>query len=115
MTVTTGRSTHRRGRREWAQIFVGGFTLWLTCLVVTLLTANANLVPTLILLGSFLVPVTFVAWSFERWRDAHLTAELTVKAFVVGAVATPLSARAATAAAESGLTGGLTAHVRRGP
>ncbi|TCO20274.1 putative MFS family arabinose efflux permease [Kribbella steppae] len=31
------------------------------------------------------------------------------------AVATPLSARAATAAAESGLTGGLTAHVRRGP
>jgi MFS family permease len=31
------------------------------------------------------------------------------------AVATPLSARGATAAAESGLTGGLTAHVRRGP
>jgi MFS family permease len=31
------------------------------------------------------------------------------------AVATPLSARAATAAAESGLTGGLTSHVRRGP
>jgi MFS family permease len=31
------------------------------------------------------------------------------------AVATPLSARAATAAAGSGLTGGLTAHVRRGP
>lgn len=92
MTVTTGRSTHRRGPREWAQIFVGGFTLWLTCLVVTLLTANANLVPTLILLGSFLVPVTFVAWSFERWRDAHLTAELMVRAFVVGGLLGVLAA-----------------------
>ena len=92
MTVTTGRSTHRRGRREWAQIFVGGFALWLTCLVVTLLTANANLVPTLILLGSFLVPVTFVVWSFERWRDADLTAELMVKAFVVGGLLGVLAA-----------------------
>jgi len=84
MTVSTSRSAHRRGRGQWVQILVAGLTLWLTSLVVTLLTANANLVPTLILLGSFLVPVTFVAWSFDRWRDEHLTAELIVKAFVVG-------------------------------
>jgi RsiW-degrading membrane proteinase PrsW (M82 family) len=55
-------------------------------LVVTLLTANANLVPTLILLGSFLVPVTFVAWSFEHWRDEHVTTELVVSAFITGGV-----------------------------
>ncbi|TCO20275.1 protease prsW family protein [Kribbella steppae] len=92
MTVTTGRSAHRRGRGQWVQILVAGFTLWLTSLVVTLLTANANLVPTLILLGSFLIPVTFVAWSFERWRDAHLTAELIVKAFLVGGLLGVLAA-----------------------
>jgi RsiW-degrading membrane proteinase PrsW (M82 family) len=67
-------------------------TLWLTSLVVTLLTGNANLVPTLILLGSFLVPVTFVAWSFERWRDAHITAELIVSAFLVGGLLGVLAA-----------------------
>jgi RsiW-degrading membrane proteinase PrsW (M82 family) len=92
MTVTAARSAHRRGRREWARILVLGFTLWLACLVVTLQTANVNLVPTLILLGSFLVPVTFVAWSFERWRDAHLTTELIVSAFVVGGLLGVLAA-----------------------
>ncbi|MFF0268318.1 PrsW family intramembrane metalloprotease [Kribbella sp. NPDC004536] len=90
--VTAGRSAHRRGRREWIQILGGGFALWLACLVVTLLTSNANLVPTLILLGSFLIPVTFVAWSFQRWRDEHLTAELIVRAFVVGGLLGVLSA-----------------------
>jgi RsiW-degrading membrane proteinase PrsW (M82 family) len=92
MAVTTGRSAHRRGHGQWIQIFLVGLTLWLTSLVVTLLTGNANLVPTLILLGSFLVPVTFVAWSFERWRDAHITAELIVSAFLVGGLLGVLAA-----------------------
>ncbi|MGW6281348.1 PrsW family intramembrane metalloprotease [Kribbella sp. NPDC055071] len=90
--VTAVRSGHRRGYGQWIRIFLVGFLLWLACLVVTLLTGNANLVPTLILLGSFLVPVTFVAWSFERWRDAHVTAELIVKAFVIGGLLGVLAA-----------------------
>jgi RsiW-degrading membrane proteinase PrsW (M82 family) len=43
-------------------------------------------VPPLILLGSFLVPVSFVAWAFEHRRDEHVTAELVVTAFVVGGI-----------------------------
>ena len=39
-----------------------GLVLWLATVVVTFLTGNPNLIPTLVLLGSFLVPVTFVAW-----------------------------------------------------
>jgi len=70
----------------WLRVFLAGLALWIACLVVTLLTANANLVPTLILLGSFLVPVTFVAWAFERWRDEDVTAELIVSAFILGGV-----------------------------
>ncbi|MGI8333397.1 PrsW family intramembrane metalloprotease [Actinomadura scrupuli] len=77
----------RAGRgRSWLKIFFAGLVLWLASLLVTLLTANTNLVPTLILLGSFLVPVTFVAWSFEHWRDEHVTTELVVRAFVAGGV-----------------------------
>jgi RsiW-degrading membrane proteinase PrsW (M82 family) len=83
MTSTTGR-TRPRTRRAWLQIFLVGLTLWVASVVITLLTANPNLVPTLILLGSFLVPVTFVAWAFERWKDQHVTAELIVTAFVLG-------------------------------
>ena len=61
-----------------------GFVLWVAAIVATLLTANPRLVPTLVLLGSFLVPVSFVAWAFEHWRDEHVTTELVVRAFVVG-------------------------------
>jgi protease PrsW len=48
-------------RRPWLQLFVGGLGLWMATVLVTFATQNANLVPTIILLGSFLVPVTFVA------------------------------------------------------
>lgn len=71
-------------RRDWLQLFVLGLLLWVAAIAVTLVTANPNLVPSLVLLGSFLVPVTFVAWLFERWRDEHVTTELGVKGFVVG-------------------------------
>lgn len=92
MTVTTSSRTHRRGGGRWREILAAGTTLWLVSLVVTLLTANTNLVPTLILLGSFLVPVTFVAWSFGRWRDEHVTAELIMSCFIVGGVLGVLAA-----------------------
>jgi RsiW-degrading membrane proteinase PrsW (M82 family) len=63
-----------------------GLVLWTASLIVILVTANANLVPTLILLGSFLTPVTFVVWAFENWRVEEVTGELVVIAFVVGGV-----------------------------
>jgi protease PrsW len=78
-----GRASGRR-RRAWRRIFGVGATLWLACLVTIGVTGNPALVPSLILLGSFLVPVTFVAWAFETWRDEDVTTELLVVAFVVG-------------------------------
>ncbi len=74
----------RRDGREWLRILVIGFALWVAAIVATLLTANPHLVPTLVLLGSFLVPVSFVAWAFEHWQDEDVTTELVVRAFVVG-------------------------------
>ncbi|GAA5194741.1 hypothetical protein GCM10023322_59890 [Rugosimonospora acidiphila] len=71
---------------NWKRVFVVGLLLWLATVVVTLLTRNPVLVPTLVLLGSFLVPVSFVTWALQRWRDEHVTTELVVRAFVVGGV-----------------------------
>jgi RsiW-degrading membrane proteinase PrsW (M82 family) len=53
--------------------------------VVTFVTGNTNLVPTVILLGSFLVPVTFATYAFER-ADQVLTAQRILAAFVYGGV-----------------------------
>ncbi|GAA0504038.1 hypothetical protein Ade02nite_35080 [Paractinoplanes deccanensis] len=74
-----------RRRPAWAVILITGLLLWLATVAVTFLTANANLVPTLVLLGSFLVPVTFVAWAYSH-RDEVITVEALFRLFVVGGI-----------------------------
>jgi protease PrsW len=81
--VMAGRA---RARRAWARIFLGGLALWLAAVVVTFVTRNANLVPTVILLGSFLVPVTFVAYAFEHRASDILTEQTIFVGFVYGGV-----------------------------
>jgi RsiW-degrading membrane proteinase PrsW (M82 family) len=60
--------------------------------VVTFVTGNPNLVPTLVLLGSFLVPVSFVVWAFGRRHSGEVTAELLFSTFVTGGVLGVLAA-----------------------
>jgi protease PrsW len=79
-------------RRPWLRIFLGGLALWILTVIVTFLTRNPNLVPTLVLVGSFLVPVTFVAWAFERRDTGELTAPLVLNTFIVGGVLGVLAA-----------------------
>jgi RsiW-degrading membrane proteinase PrsW (M82 family) len=67
-------------------MFGAGLVLWILSAVVIYLTGNPNLIPTLVLLGSFLVPVTFVAWAFERRDSGEITAELVFRTFIVGGV-----------------------------
>ncbi|MFJ5263753.1 PrsW family intramembrane metalloprotease [Streptomyces sp. NPDC088387] len=50
----------------WRHCLWGGLALWVLTALVTYATKNTTLLPTLILLGSFLVPVTFVLWAYER-------------------------------------------------
>lgn len=72
--------------RPWLRMFLVGLALWLGAVVVTFLTGNPNLIPTVVLLGSFLVPVTFVAWAFGRRDTGELTPELLFTTFVTGGV-----------------------------
>jgi len=75
-----------RQRRWWLRIFLIGLVLWLATVAVIFLTGNVNLIPTLVLLGSFLVPVTFVAWAFERRETGEITATLVLSTFITGGV-----------------------------
>ena len=81
-----------RAARPWLRIFLIGLVLWLATVVVTFLTSNPNLIPTLVLLGSFLVPVTFVAWAFERRDTGELTASLVFNTFLTGGILGVLAA-----------------------
>ncbi|HEX8134748.1 MAG TPA: PrsW family glutamic-type intramembrane protease, partial [Actinomycetes bacterium] len=85
---TTAAEPETRTPREgpsWVRIFVSGLTLWSAAVLVTFATRNVNLIPTIILLGSFLVPVAFVSYAFGR-ADAVVTAQRIFTAFVYGGV-----------------------------
>jgi protease PrsW len=85
MTLAASPSRTRH-RRAWLRIFLGGVALWIATGVVTFITLNPNLVPTLILIGSFLVPVTFVAYAFEHRASDTLTEHTIFVGFVYGGV-----------------------------
>src|SRR5690349_23681391 len=67
-------------------MFMTGLGLWVAAVVIIFVTGNANLIPTVVLLGSFLVPMTFVAWAFERRETGEITAGLIFSTFVTGGV-----------------------------
>ncbi|MFI2236592.1 PrsW family intramembrane metalloprotease [Streptomyces chrestomyceticus] len=69
----------------WRRCLWGGLALWVLTAVVTYATRNTTLLPTLILLGSFLVPVAFVLWAYEKHGRA-LGAHTLLSCFVVGGV-----------------------------
>jgi hypothetical protein len=87
VNISTSHAHPRRwwSERPWLQVFLGGLTLWSATVAVTFATGNVNLVPTIILLGSFLVPVAFVTYAFGR-ADAVVTAQRVFTAFVYGGV-----------------------------
>lgn len=87
----SGARAHRRGR-GWLRILTTGLALWVAAVLVTYLTGNPNLIPTLVLLGSFTVPAAFVAWAFEHRHSGELTPELVLRTFTVGGVLGVLAA-----------------------
>jgi protease PrsW len=74
--------THRHG--WWWKALLGGIALWIVTIVVTILTQNVNLIPTLILLGSFLVPFIVVLFVAERINGSFSVTQLMVAFFVGG-------------------------------
>ncbi len=74
--------THRHG--WWWKVLIAGTLLWLLTIATTVLTLNANLVPTLILLGSFLVPFAVVLFAAERVSTTFPIASLMITFFVGG-------------------------------
>jgi protease PrsW len=53
-------------RRRWFQVFVSGLILLYLVERTLVATSNPNYVPSIILLGAFLVPITFVTYLYER-------------------------------------------------
>lgn len=90
--ATTQRQPASRRRWRWLIVFLIGLVLWGAAVIVTALTQNPTLIPTDVLLGSFLVPVTAVIWNYDRDLDSALSGERIFTTFVVGGVLGVLAA-----------------------
>jgi len=76
--------TRTRRHGWWWKALLAGGVLWVLTIVVTAVTLNANLIPTLILIGSFLVPFAVVLFAAERISTSYSVTHLLVAFFVGG-------------------------------
>ena len=68
---------------SWVRILIGGLALWVATVLITFATQNANLIPIIILLGSFLIPVTFVSYAMRK-ADQVISGAQIFSGFVYG-------------------------------
>src|SRR5438067_10592467 len=81
-----------RSRRSWLRTLGTGSLLWVIAVIVTGLTGSITMIPTVILLGSFLVPATAVIWYLDHYHSDLATPALAARAFIVGGVCGVLAA-----------------------
>ncbi|MDO8491009.1 MAG: PrsW family intramembrane metalloprotease, partial [Dehalococcoidia bacterium] len=73
-------------QQRWLQLLGGGVFLFAVTEQALLVTGNLNFVPTIMLLGAFVVPITFVAYFYEHVRDRDISMPLLTSCFFVGGI-----------------------------
>jgi protease PrsW len=82
-----GNTRELRGQRwapQWWAILLIGLALWILSVGAAFMTSNLLLLPTIVLLGSFLVPVTGVVWYLDHDPSPALSPRRITTAFIVG-------------------------------
>src|SRR5579859_944311 len=74
------------GTSGWWRILLVGLGLFVLAVVVFAVTGNPNLFPTAALIGNFVVPVSYVAFFYERRHLSRVTLVSTARAFFYGGV-----------------------------
>jgi RsiW-degrading membrane proteinase PrsW (M82 family) len=70
----------------WVLVLVAGFGLWVASTLALVATEDDVLLPTVVLLGSFLVPVAVIFWFLDHDATTELSARRLLLAFFVAGV-----------------------------
>lgn len=84
--------TPDRWAPPWWSVFLIGLVLWAAAIGVAYLTHNVIVLPTIVLIGSFLVPVTAVVWYLDHDPSPELSPRRILSAFIIGGVVGVLGA-----------------------
>ena len=71
---------------RWWAVFLIGLVLWLATIGAGSLTGDIIILPTIVLLGSFLVPVTAVVWYLDHDPSPELSPRRVISAFMIAGV-----------------------------
>ncbi len=70
----------------WWAVLLIGLALWLAAVGAVFVTGNIIVLPTIVLLGSFMVPVTGVVWYLDHDGSAALSPRRIVSGFIIAGV-----------------------------
>lgn len=71
-------------RQRWFQVLAIGLIFFAVTVQAIRMTGNPSFFPTVILVGAFVVPVTFVIYFYEHVRDRDISLVLLTTCFFVG-------------------------------
>jgi protease PrsW len=83
---TEAQPAEPKGRSGWWRTILTGIVLYIAGLVLLVVSGNPNLFPTVVMIGSFMVPAAYVAFFYERRHLSRLTFSNTVFSFFWGGV-----------------------------
>lgn len=69
---------------SWWRVLLIGFLFYFATLVALIFTGNPVLFPTVVMVGSFMVPVTYVAFFYDRRYLSRLTVPAIAQGFIYG-------------------------------
>ena len=81
-TDLTGTMPVKSG--SWWRVLLIGLFFYLATLVALVLTDNPNLFPTVVMVGSFMIPLTYVAFFYDHRYVSRLTVPTIARAFIYG-------------------------------
>jgi len=82
--VSVNRQPNKGG--AWWRVLVTALVLYVVGIFILVLTGNPNLFPTVVMLGSFMVPATYVVFFYERRHLSNLSLVNTAQSFFYGGV-----------------------------
>ncbi len=84
--VITGVKVRRDRSNAWLHVLLVGLGLFLLGIVVMGVTGNPILFPTVVMVGSFMVPTAFVVFFYERRHWSSLKISTTALSFLYGGI-----------------------------
>src|SRR5512142_1831517 len=77
---------------SWWRVLLVGVLFYFATLFALGLTGNPVLFPTVGLVGSFMIPVAYVAFFYDRRNESHLTVPKIAQSFIYGGLIGVLAA-----------------------